>query len=224
MTQRRDSEVGSQRWPLGRLLPVAGLVLAILAGVVVAAALDLGLWIEASLTPQIEALGAWGPVAVVLLMILHCFVPFPAEILALCSGAVFGAIWGAVLIWAGALLGAALSFWLARRLGRPAVERLLPSRHARALNQWTADQGVVSLLMARFVPVIAFNLVNYAAGLTRIGWWPFLWTTGVGILPLTLVMTWIGAEMRELGWREVLAVSAAGLAAVWIASRFMRWR
>jgi uncharacterized membrane protein YdjX (TVP38/TMEM64 family) len=155
-------------------------------------------------------------------MIVHCFVPFPAEILAFCAGAAFGALGGAALIWIGAMLGAALSFWLARRLGRPAVERFLPAQHRAALDQWSAEQGTVSLLMARFVPVIAFNLINYAAGLTRVGWWSFLWTTGVGILPLTLLMTWIGAEMRELGWREVLAVSAGGLVTVWIASRLLR--
>ena len=39
------------------------------------------------------------------------------------------------------------------------------------------------MLIARLLPIIAFNLINYAPALAGIGWWPFLWTTGPGIRP-----------------------------------------
>jgi uncharacterized membrane protein YdjX (TVP38/TMEM64 family) len=68
--------------------------------------------------------------------------------------------------------------------------------------------------------VIAFNLINYAAGLTKVSWWTFLWTTGVGILPLTALMVYMGSHMRSLSWEWLLATSAAcilvmGLAHWW---------
>jgi uncharacterized membrane protein YdjX (TVP38/TMEM64 family) len=52
-----------------------------------------------------------------------------------------------------------------------------------------------TLLFIRLVPLISFNLVNYAAGLLGVGWWPFLWTTAIGILPLTVAMVFLGGQI-----------------------------
>lgn len=199
-------------------LAVAMLAVFVACGMALAVFADELMIGGAALVEWIRALGPWwGAAAVILLMIVHCFVPFPAEILALCAGAVFGVIEGAALIWVGAMLGAALSFWLARRLGRDAMERLTPPRHRSVLDRWTGDHGAMTLLIARLIPVIAFNLINYAAGLTRVGWWTFLWTTGLGILPITLLTTWLGAEMRDLSWPLLVAVSAGCVAMIWAA-------
>ena len=201
---------------------LAGLAILILAGGVIALGYD-----EVSITGPgmadwIGGIGNWGPVAIVALMVLHSFIPFPAEIVALCAGAVFGTLFGSALTWTGAMIGASLSFWLARLLGRAAIERLLPVRHRRVLDDWADDQGALTLLVSRFIPVIAFNLINYAAGLTRVSWWTFIWTTSIGILPLTILMAYLGARMMELSWPYLLASSAGGIVAIWALHRFGR--
>jgi SNARE associated Golgi protein len=71
------------------------------------------------------AWGAWAPAASIALMILHSFVPFPAELIAIANGMLFGPVWGTLVTWLGAMLGAALAFALARRYGRPLVDRLV---------------------------------------------------------------------------------------------------
>lgn len=48
------------------------------------------------------------------------------------------------------------------------------------------------------MPVIAFNLINHAAGLVRVSWWAFTWTTAVGILPLTVLMVLLGERMATM--------------------------
>jgi uncharacterized membrane protein YdjX (TVP38/TMEM64 family) len=72
--------------------------------------------------------------------------------------------------------------------------------------------------------VIAFNLINYAAGLTRVSWVTFLWTTGVGILPLTALMVWMGTRMVDLTWPWLLGVSAAGILVVCCGHHWARKR
>jgi uncharacterized membrane protein YdjX (TVP38/TMEM64 family) len=166
------------------------------------------------LARQIRDLDEWGHAAVIGLMVVHSFVPFPAEILALCAGAVYGTVWGTVLIWVGAMIGACLSFALARWLGEPFLNAVLGPASRAKLDGWTAEQGVVALLVARFIPVIAFNLINYAAGLTRVRWGTFLWTTGLGIMPLTVLMVWMGDRMMHLTWPWLLGVSAVGIVVV----------
>ena len=82
------------------------------------------------------------------------------------------------------------------------------------------------MLAARFVPVIAFNLINYAAGLTAISWWTFIWTTGLGILPLTVLMVTMGDQMHYLtsGEWALFAGFAVGFWRIRMESRWPRTR
>ena len=174
----------------------------------------------AAIEQAIVSLGAWGVLASIGLMVLHSFVPFPAEFLALANGMVYGPFWGVVVTWVGAMLGAFAAFGLARRLGRPFVERRLAPRHRQRLDGWMAREGWQTLLVVRFLPIVAFNLVNYAAGLTRVGWWTFAWTTGLGILPVTLLMVVLGDQVDRVHWIVwvLFALACLGLW-VWLRRR-----
>jgi uncharacterized membrane protein YdjX (TVP38/TMEM64 family) len=143
----------------------------------------------------IRAWGMWGVAGSILLMVLHSFVPFPAELVAMANGMVYGVFWGTLITWAGAMLGAWLAFGLARWLGRPFVLAMVARRHHERLDDWLARHGGGMLFLSRFVPVISFNLINYAAGLSAISWWTFTWATGLGILPLTFLMVLMGEHL-----------------------------
>jgi uncharacterized membrane protein YdjX (TVP38/TMEM64 family) len=149
------------------LLIVAGAVV-VLVGAVLAFEWS-GDFSTAGLEDTIRSLGAWGVLASIALMIVHSFVPFPAEFVALANGMVYGPLWGTVITWVGAMLGASIAFWLARRLGRPFVERMVSRNDWRVLDDWAAVNGWQVVLISRFIPVIAFNLINYAAGALLIG-------------------------------------------------------
>ncbi len=170
---------------------------------------------------QILSWGAWGVAGSILLMILHSFIPFPAEILAMANGMVYGPLWGTVITWIGAMLGAYLAFGLARWLGRPFVLAMVAKRHRVMVDRWAARQGGQALLFSRLVPVISFNLINYAAGLTTISWWTFTWATGFGILPLTFLMVLMGAGVwsgETNTWLWLVGAAVAG----WLVWRVVR--
>ena len=170
-----------------------------------------------------ESWGAWAPVVSIALMILHSFVPFPAELIAIANGMLFGPVWGTLVTWIGAMLGAALAFALARRYGRPLIDRLV------ARKAWTGAEALYAccdartLLLARLVPVISFNLINYAAGILGIGWWRFLWTTSLGILPITVASVTLGSQLTGPMWDAWLAGSAL-LLALYLGWRWYRAR
>ncbi len=109
------------------------------------------------------------------------------------------------------MLGAFLAFGLARALGRPFVAMMVARKHGHFLDELAATQGGRLVLISRFIPVIAFNLVNYAAGLTRISWWTFAWATGIGILPMTTLMVVMGDRIETLAWEMWLLVGAGAL-------------
>lgn len=167
-----------------------------------------------SIAAAVREAGIWGPAASIALMVLHSFIPFPAELLAVANGRIFGLPLGILLTWAGAMLGALAAYGLARWLGRPFVRRVVPERHWRRVEEWTEWGGAGGLLLARLIPVISFNLVNYAAGLAGIGWWRFAWTTALGILPITTASVLVGSHMLKAPWWVWGLFAAVVLAAV----------
>ena len=208
--------------------PIAALVGAgLLAGLGILvvgflAALSLG-WNPGFTAQDIEdtiiSWGPWGVAASVGLMVLHSFIPFPAEFLAIANGMIYGPFWGIAITWGGAMLGAFAAFGLARWLGRPFVAHLVARRDWQALDDWAGRQGGKMVLIARFIPVIAFNLVNYAAGLTKLSWRTFAWTTGLGILPMTALMVIMGDNIDTLAWEWWLLLLAAALVLWFVARR-----
>jgi uncharacterized membrane protein YdjX (TVP38/TMEM64 family) len=175
--------------------------------------IDLAALDEAAVERFVRAWGAWSALASIALMVLHSFVPLPAEIIPIANGMLFGPLIGIALTWAGAMLGAALSFALARWLGRGFVRLVLSEARYQRLARIEPRPG--TLLYVRLVPLISFNLVNYAAGLMGVPWWTFLWTTALGILPLTVTMVLLGGAMlRAPLW--LWAAIAAALLLLWV--------
>lgn len=172
----------------------------------------------------VRSWGYWGVGASIGMMILHSFLPFPAEFVAIANGVIFGPVWGTVITWAGAMLGAFLAFFLARQYGQPFVRRVLSKRKARTLEGWVARHGLGTLFISRFIPIISFNLINYAAGLTKISWWTFAWTTGIGILPMTGLMVVMGDQIHTLPL-YLWGLLIVGGAVLWMGiHRFLRNR
>ncbi|MEO8838157.1 MAG: TVP38/TMEM64 family protein, partial [Herbaspirillum sp.] len=168
--------------------------------------------------------GAWGVLGSISLMAVHSFLPFPAEVIALANGMVYGPLWGTIITWVGAMIGASLAFWVVRLFGRPFIQRFVSTRHQQALEQWSHNNGTAALLVSRLIPVIAFNLINYAAALTEVSWWTFLWTTGLGILPLTVLLATAGDHVMQLPLWVSLVISLCLLASWFIVVRWRRGR
>ncbi len=199
-------KVKPSRWRLFGLLIIIIAFIATLVFVNSNIGLD---WVDSyhKFPAKIRELGFLGQLSIIGLMIIHSFIPFPAEFVALAAGNAYGTVHGTILTWIGAMLGASLSFGLTRIFGHPFVSWILPIRQQKMLDKWTDDQGAMTLLVSRFIPLIAFNLINYAVGLTKISWWTFLWTTGLGILPLTALVVHMGGQMQELSWSKLIIVS-----------------
>ena len=152
----------------------------------------------AGVASWVRSLGSWGVAGSIALMVAHSFLPFPAEIIAIANGMVYGPVWGSVITWVGAMAGAISAFALVRLFGRPLLVRLLPAHQLQQLGDWSRESGGLALLVARLIPAIAFNLVNYAAALAEVSWWTFIWSTGLGILPLTILLAVLGDSILEL--------------------------
>ena len=202
----------------------AAVIMTIIAIVVYFAAADrpFGISIsEGSVAAWIGSLGSIGGLGIIALMIAHSVIPFPVEIVTCIAGASFGLYWGTLCVWTGAMIGASVAFAIARHCGRSAVSAIISPAARERLDAWTGRRGAKTLLVVRLMPVISFNLVNYAAGLTDVRWWTFLWTTGVGILPLTILLVYLGENMRAVSWTNWIVLLSCAVV-IWAATRIVK--
>ncbi|WP_249292197.1 TVP38/TMEM64 family protein [Metabacillus flavus] len=142
----------------------------------------------------ILSLGAVGPVVYILLYTVRPLTLFPASILSLAGGLAFGPISGMIYIMAGASGGAAVAFFLSRTFGR----RMVPdSEWIGSLKRIIEKNGFLYVLVLRILPIVNFDLISYAAGLTTIRWGSFLLATIIGIIPGTFAYSFLGSSFTS---------------------------
>ena len=174
---------------------------------------------EADITPVREYLlewGVWAPVlAVVLYVASSIFPPLPSWVIPIVNAMIFGAVRGALLSFASALAAAAICFGLARALGRPWVERLVPEGSLARWDGFFDRRGVLAVAVGRIIPFINPDILSYAAGLTRMDWPRFLLGISIGSVPSILLYSWVGERgVEEVGWLLVPTVATSVVAVV----------
>lgn len=167
-----------------------------------------------SLKQYILSFGIWAPVISFILMILQSIVaPLPAFLITFANAALFGWVKGAILSWSSAMAGAALCFYIARFLGRDTVERLTSKFAIDSVDEFFDKYGKHTILIARLLPFMSFDLVSYAAGLTSMSFISFFIATGIGQLPATLIYSYVGdmltggAKLMMIGILTLSAIS-----------------
>jgi uncharacterized membrane protein YdjX (TVP38/TMEM64 family) len=146
--------------------------------------------------PVIEYIRSFGSLAIVISFILMVFqslaAPFPAFLITFANAAVFGWVGGAVLSWISSMVGAAACFGIAKLYGRGAVSKLTGKTALASVDNFFDKFGAKSIIIARLLPFMPFDIVSYAAGLTSMKFWPFFLATGIGQLPATIIYSYAG--------------------------------
>jgi uncharacterized membrane protein YdjX (TVP38/TMEM64 family) len=214
----------TRRWPSVFLVLLILAILAVLAGMgwLQAAWRALNAESIAGVAAYVRGFGLWAPLISLLLMLLQSVIaPLPGSIVAAANGVIFGVWLGTLLSWAGGMLGATASFWLARLLGQAAVERWFSRAHLERIEAIGEAHGFWLVLLARLTPLVSFDLISYLAGLSAISFGRFMLATAIGMLPGTFAWTALGhdlAQAQTTTWRlSLLAVFAvvAALAGRW---------
>lgn len=135
--------------------------------------------------------GAWAPLVFIFLFALLVCVCVPASLLVIAGGALFGLWPGLLYNLAGAVIGAALSFFLSRFL---LTDLLMKKSRSRAayVTEKVEKEGWRFVAFSRIVPIFPFFLINYLLGLTQIRFAVYLSTTAVCLLPNLSAYTYLG--------------------------------
>ncbi|MBK8322474.1 MAG: FAD-dependent oxidoreductase [Betaproteobacteria bacterium] len=120
-----------------------------------------------------------------------------AAILTLVGGAVFGLLWGTVIVSFASSIGATLAFLVSRFLLRDWVQAKFGDKLA-PINAGVAKEGAFYLFALRLVPAFPFFVVNLVMGLTPIRAATFYWVSQVGMLAGTVVFVYAGTQLAQI--------------------------
>jgi uncharacterized membrane protein YdjX (TVP38/TMEM64 family) len=146
----------------------------------------------------INSLGAIAPLIFILLYITITVAFWPASIVTLGAGIVFGVVKGSLLVFIGAMLGAIAAFLVGRYVARDWVAKKISSNPKfQAVDEAIGREGRKIIFLLRLSPIFPFNLLNYALGLSRISLKDYAIGT-VGILPGTIMYVYLGHLVGDL--------------------------
>lgn len=118
-------------------------------------------------------------------------IALPVGPLAYTAGAVFGFLRGSILVWLGSMIGAVAGYYLAHGVWAKSARRLL-GRYNDKLHGLRKGNVFLTAFRLQLMPVIPFGAFNYAAAISKLPPASFFAGTAVGIIPGTLLATFIG--------------------------------
>ncbi|MBI4290157.1 MAG: FAD-dependent oxidoreductase [Betaproteobacteria bacterium] len=120
-----------------------------------------------------------------------------AAIMTLAGGAIFGLLWGTLLVSFASSIGATLAFLASRFVLRDWVQQRF-GRQLRPVNEGFAKEGGFYLFTLRLVPAFPFFVINLLMGLTPIRAWTFYWVSQAGMLAGTMVYVNAGTQLARI--------------------------
>ncbi len=138
----------------------------------------------------ILSFGLWAPLISAFLMVAQSVVLFlPAFPIFVVNALVFGPFYGLLLSWGSAVMGSMVCFFIAKVLGRPVVERMVKKQHLGTADRALKKYESYVILFFGFVPVVSFDVISYAAGLTLLAYWEFFILVCIAQVPSALFYT-----------------------------------
>ncbi len=155
----------------------------------------------------LETTGPWAPVLFILIYTLGVCLFLPGTLLTGLGAAIFGAYWGFLYVWIGAMLGASAAFFIGRTLGREFAASLIGNR-LKKYDDAIERNGFATVLYLRLV-YFPFTPLNFGMSLTKVHFRDYFFGTGLGIIVGTFIFTFFIGTLREVwasgNWEELIS-------------------
>ena len=180
------------------------------------------------LTPEalsrfLEAAGIWASLVYILIYAVGVCLFVPGTLLTALGAAIFGAYYGFLYVWVGAMIGASAAFWIGRTLGREFAASLIGDR-LKKYDDAIERNGFATTLYLRLV-YFPFTLMNFGMGLTKVRFWDYFFGTGLGIIVGTFIFTFFVGTIKEVwatgNWGELLSFKVFFSVGLFIFSLFI---
>ncbi|MEN6317178.1 MAG: VTT domain-containing protein [Syntrophaceae bacterium] len=148
-----------------------------------------------------QLIAGYGMLAPLIYMLIYAVAPsllLPGLPITIVGGILFGPLWGVVYTITSSTIGGCLAFLVSRYVARDWIEGKLRSPRWRRLDEGVEKHGWKVVAFTRLIPLFPFNLLNYAFGMTKIGFWPYAVTTFICMLPACIAFIVFSSSLLDL--------------------------
>lgn len=160
----------------------------------------------------------YGPLALVLLMVVQMFLlVIPSWLLMIVVVKAYGVVGGSILAVFAVFVASTVGYVIGRYVSRFTMYRLLGRKKEERLERLVDKYGVGVVFLFRLAPFLSNDAISFVGGMVRMPYRRFIMATLAGIIPLTVLIGWVGQDNELL--RTVLlwgtGVSAVGFGLYW---------
>ncbi len=143
--------------------------------------------------------GVLGVIAFIALYVTTTVLFVPGSILTLGAGAIYGVLWGTIIVSIASVTGATLAFLIARHFAKDWVAKKIDKNPKfKAVDSAIAKEGRNIVFLIRLSPAFPFNFLNYAFGVTKVKLQDYILASWAGMLPGTVLYVYLGSIASEL--------------------------
>jgi uncharacterized membrane protein YdjX (TVP38/TMEM64 family) len=164
-----------------------------------------------------QLIAGYGMLAPFIYMLIYAVAPallLPGLPITIAGGILFGPFWGVVYTITSSTIGACIAFLVSRYVARDWVEGKLRSPRWRRLDEGVEKHGWKVVAFTRLIPLFPFNLLNYAFGMTKIGFWPYAGATFICMLPACIAFIVFSSSLLDLIRGKISATLIIGIALI----------
>jgi uncharacterized membrane protein YdjX (TVP38/TMEM64 family) len=155
----------------------------------------------------LETAGLWAPILYMVIYAVGVCLFLPGTLLTGLGAAIFGAYWGFLYVWIGAMMGASAAFFIGRTLGREFAASLIGEK-LKKYDDAIERNGFATVLYLRLV-YFPFTPMNFGMGLTKVRFRDYVAGTGLGIIVGTFIFTFFIGTLKDVwaseNWGELIS-------------------
>lgn len=141
-------------------------------------------------------LGIFGILLFILIMAFQgLLVPIPSELVLLATGMIWGVLGGGIFGVIGSMAAAILCFYVSKKGGRPIAEKLVGKSAINMADHFIHKYGMSAIIIARFLPFVAFDPISYASGLVDMDVKKYSIGSLIGSIPRAFFYSWLGSAL-----------------------------
>jgi uncharacterized membrane protein YdjX (TVP38/TMEM64 family) len=158
----------------------------------------------------VQGFGPWAIVVFIALYALNTISLLPPiGIMSLTAGFIFGPVWGSVAIMFGTFLGTSSTFFISRYFAGPFVQNIIKGK-GKEFQDKLDKNGFKVILFIRLIPLLPWEIVNYAAGLSKIKYRDYILATLIGVFPAVVVQTYFSDRLSNFNIKDPTVIAAIG--------------
>lgn len=168
----------------------------------------------------VSQFGFWGPIVIILAMVVQMFlIIIPSPILIAVAVLSYGAVWGSLIAVIAIVSASTVGYIVGAYLGPPFVEKLLGSSNKRKVEEAVDEYGFWAVVVTRLNPFLSDDAISFVGGILKMGYWKFIGATLLGVIPLTILIAYIGAHKQQLKeitlWIGIISLLSFALYVWW---------